>query len=701
MATVNKQPPHSSSSLSKDDLWKRSTDCVYFLASPLTCKKGSECEYRHSETTRNNPRDCWYWLSGTCSLSANCTYRHPPLDVLVPPQAENYPGPPVGQPFTSIPQNAGKQRVPCYRCPYLHGLIPQPNSKVQPVQPTTSVTETSTFKKTFGVPEKDAQSKMNFHTNSNKFIRNAVAVVEKPSPRGVIEEATNFRETAVHVAGNGSFDNESFRSGAALSHHANLVDDQYYQNGREVDDSLRESSPGFDVLVEDKLKEDEYYHDHDEDQYVRVRGHEGRRSSEFDSGRHGDYTTVAYVDYDAYHSKRKYDAYEGMGDKYAQGHRGASSERLSAHDRRGLYKLESTDFKQNSSYLRHRLSKQPRGMGLRSVVRYRSTRMDTRRSPTRDNPVSSRLQGRIKLPRRSPSNRNTYLERDNERGRNLGSLSPSRPRLSSLQGRLRDRLGARIQEESFEGRSVRGRDNGDAFSSSKRFSELRGNKHDNKNQQLTGQQSVSGGKLRDTVLGSSLRNEGDISFDGPKPLSEILKRKRNAASTASTGVVNYDNKEVENGVHLTSITTNFSTDTEKPVAVSSEPEQIQSSVQVNNESVIADADDEDEAKISNKKVKLVEDEPSLPDEQKHPEAEEEGLVGAVEEEAEVEEGFDHGDGEEAEVDEEFDQGDGEYDYEHDDVVEGYHLNEGDVANNEGFMDEEDGDDFAKKLGVSF
>ncbi|KAI5081812.1 hypothetical protein GOP47_0001555 [Adiantum capillus-veneris] len=62
-----------------DEAQKRNTDCVYFLASPLTCKKGADCEYRHSEAARVNPRDCWYWLSGNC-LNASCSFRHPPLD---------------------------------------------------------------------------------------------------------------------------------------------------------------------------------------------------------------------------------------------------------------------------------------------------------------------------------------------------------------------------------------------------------------------------------------------------------------------------------------------------------------------------------------------------------------------------------------------------------------------------------------------
>ncbi|RVW47489.1 Zinc finger CCCH domain-containing protein 32 [Vitis vinifera] len=60
----------------EDELQKRNTDCVYFLASPLTCKKGMDCEYRHSEGARLNPRDCWYWLSGSC-LNPACAFRHP------------------------------------------------------------------------------------------------------------------------------------------------------------------------------------------------------------------------------------------------------------------------------------------------------------------------------------------------------------------------------------------------------------------------------------------------------------------------------------------------------------------------------------------------------------------------------------------------------------------------------------------------
>ncbi|GMQ06928.1 hypothetical protein CsSME_00051339 [Camellia sinensis var. sinensis] len=108
-----------------EELQKRNTDCVYFLASPLTCKKGIECEYRHSEIARLNPRDCWYWLAGSC-LNPSCAFRHPPLDAHTEVSSESAPP----QNRCSAPVN--KVNVPCYfyfngfcnkgdGCSFLHG----------------------------------------------------------------------------------------------------------------------------------------------------------------------------------------------------------------------------------------------------------------------------------------------------------------------------------------------------------------------------------------------------------------------------------------------------------------------------------------------------------------------------------------------------------------------------------------------------
>ncbi|KAL8136871.1 hypothetical protein V2J09_002872 [Rumex salicifolius] len=116
---------HSTEVIMDEELLKRNTDCVYFLASPFTCKKGADCEYRHSEMARLNPRDCWYWLSGSC-LNPTCGFRHPPMDTSAETSAQ-------AEPFhnnTSLPPS--KNNVPCYfyfngycgkgdKCTFLHG----------------------------------------------------------------------------------------------------------------------------------------------------------------------------------------------------------------------------------------------------------------------------------------------------------------------------------------------------------------------------------------------------------------------------------------------------------------------------------------------------------------------------------------------------------------------------------------------------
>lgn len=53
-------------------------DVVFSKSFMVICLpfQGIECEYRHSEIARLNPRDCWYWLAGSC-LNPSCPFRHP------------------------------------------------------------------------------------------------------------------------------------------------------------------------------------------------------------------------------------------------------------------------------------------------------------------------------------------------------------------------------------------------------------------------------------------------------------------------------------------------------------------------------------------------------------------------------------------------------------------------------------------------
>ncbi|KAI3827336.1 hypothetical protein L1987_01409 [Smallanthus sonchifolius] len=110
--------------MDEEELPKRFTDCIYFLASPLTCKKGTECVYRHSETARLNPRDCWYWLGGCC-YNLECAFRHPPLEGFKEAYHESL------NPSDGPTLPVDKTNVPCYfyskgfcnkadRCSFLH-----------------------------------------------------------------------------------------------------------------------------------------------------------------------------------------------------------------------------------------------------------------------------------------------------------------------------------------------------------------------------------------------------------------------------------------------------------------------------------------------------------------------------------------------------------------------------------------------------
>jgi len=653
---------------------------------------------------------------------------------LIGPQAGNFAGSslpvppgPAAPTVPSTPHGSAKQAVPCIffqkgyclkgdRCPFLHGPNPLSN-KVQQAPAATPVTEPPAFKKVSGGLEKCTQIQANIQVNTSKIADTPLqaksnskveAAVTKegmparkhaPYPGDLTEEPLKYKGTT------GPIDNGNLRSRTSWAHHASSLDNQSFHNGRDIDDGLRESSPGFDVLVDDKLRGDEYYQH--EDQFVRMRGHEGRNLNEFEMGRHDNYNSVADVDPEIYHGRRGYDSYDPLEERYAWDQHRASSERSvgepAHYDRRDPYKSKSPDLIQNSD-LRHRLSnKQRRVNGLKSVVNpdynpenhpedrsYPAARRESRRSPAHESSRSSRLQGRIKLPRRcSPS------EGENERGRNWGKLSPSRPQVSSSQqGRLRDRLSGRILEERNDGRNLRGpgmrrdsiKDNGTDFAAPKSLAELKGTKQtDTKQQQSKGQQSVSGGKLRDTVLASSVGAESNLSFEGPKPLSEILKRKRDAGGPTSTSGISSgdkeENKHNANTGDLIDSNRNSAADQEKHLC--SEPEQAQNG-DGEDKPVTAEADEE-EGEISNKKIKLIEDESSIPENREQPEGNE-GVVAA--------------EGEELGLDEDYDQGDVEYEYEQDEG-EGYNLNGGEAADHEeDFMDEDDGDDFAKKLGVS-
>ncbi|EPS58630.1 hypothetical protein M569_16183, partial [Genlisea aurea] len=116
---------------------------------------GDECEYRHSDVARLNPRDCWFWLHSNC-LNPKCAFRHPPLDGLLGNQATSSAGlssAPKPHPVAAGASAAKQGGVPCVFfqkghclkgnwCPFLH--VPNSSSsssKVLPVKGAASSVE--------------------------------------------------------------------------------------------------------------------------------------------------------------------------------------------------------------------------------------------------------------------------------------------------------------------------------------------------------------------------------------------------------------------------------------------------------------------------------------------------------------------------------------------------------------------------------
>lgn len=639
-----------------------------------------------------------------------------PLDGLLGSQAATTVGSSVSSaetvaapaPATHVPNNSSKQAVPCIffqkglclkgdRCAFLHGPNPTTSSKVPQAPAATHGSEPLNPMKIFGSLQKCTQEQKITNTNASK----PVGIRPEVSSAQKFETALPRNRVSVerHALATKPFDDEALRYKAAISlpvnngnsiirpihsHQINVSDDHGFQNGKDADELLRESSPGFDVLVDDELGDPDYFHG--EDQYGRTRGHDGRNLKtvvDYDIDHSADYSSVADADRERFRDPRGFDSYDHMQEQYGWDQHRASSERVvvgPAHlDRRGYRKSDSPD-NINGSDLRHRLSKQRRGNGLRSVIShdydrkdpvveqsYRgSSRRDSHQLHPHEGSLSSRLRGRIKLPGgSSPVNgSDSRLEREVDRGRNRGRLSPSRPQVSSHQGRLQDRIKGRVQGDYHnEGRNSRGLharreimdERSSDFSGPKSLSELKvGKVAESKDQPLLG-------KRKSMKMEEPQQSEGDLSFEGPKPLSEILKRKREAGVGASGSGKSSVNKEENTHRQMQSA---LSGGTKQEGYKEESKSATTDAIEIEEQTNAADGQHSQEPNVN------------------EPEAED-GMI--YEEDQEL-------DGEE--------HRDGDYDYEQGE--EGDYIYDGENAEGEEeYLEDEEGDDFAKKIGVLF
>ncbi|KAI3744112.1 hypothetical protein L1987_57188 [Smallanthus sonchifolius] len=582
----------------EDELVKRNTDCVYFLASPLTCKKGSECEYRHSDIARVNPRDCWYWLNGTC-LNPKCAFRHPPLDGLLGSDVPAPMGPPVPAPHAT-PYATPKQGVACiffqkgfclkgHLCPFLHGPSNLVNNKPTQPGPANPATEPPKMAQQIVTTHKPVEFRPSQGKQPPFPTRNGVDKKIAPPARVVPPPVMNILPS-----------NKPKRGNVYPGYHAS--NNERNVSGKDAEEYSREPSPGFDVLVHDELQ---------------------------DSGRDYD---ADHVDRDIYREHRDYDHYNERDDHFDIDH-------VDHLERRSYPRND----RESESDLRQRISKQQRGSysGLRSVSN-RESHADP--MPRRDNhqqqhhhrsdqgTLSSRLRGRIKIPGGSISptkETNSRVERETDiERRHLSRYSPGRP-VSLNQTRVRDR----ISDTKFAG--------------PKRLSELKSvrisTEHQSNDEQFLGKRKYP-------------KMEEDLSFEGPKSLSEILKRKRR---------VNDDNNNSNDRV--SSVNTEDSKNKK-------EPEIIHANKEHNSVSVDFEAENAKDKQVDVDSVNYGASE-----------VENEGEGGLVDEDALLDEEL-----------EAYDENrDGDYEYEQMDGEEDYNLVEGE------YVEEEDGDEYGKKESVVY
>ncbi|RCV14959.1 hypothetical protein SETIT_3G020200v2 [Setaria italica] len=520
-------------------------------------RMGNECDFRHSEGARMNPRDCWYWLNGSC-LNPKCSFRHPPIDGLF--SGAPTPGvPPVSSHYGAY--NSGKQMVPCYyfqkgnclkgdRCPFYHGPQGAGNN------PTEQVAKVSSFPVELPQAKKNEESAApdNSTQQGARIIDDRTMVHVAKSVIGAIptelsSNAVKSRPNSEQAPNNTLAAKKSFTTEEDHPmHYENLLPvegdsvqewnqsfqmpptDDLPQNSREADDFLGESSPGFDVLVDNDAEGAAYLHDEEDfgrDMYP-VEDYE-----------------YAPADFDI-RAQHESEQFNGMGengqigqlcDGYERKRRRSSSERSMDRpfhsDRRFLHRGPDRDGIDGSD-LRHQLRRR-RISGPSTAIsperanggrhwrdeRYRESahgghhmHSDRRQGP-RGSTLSSRLQARIKLPGRSPDRVDTRFE--DERDRRLRERFSPAARLADFHG-SRHRESGQHQERSH-------RRSSELVSSARHADGLSFKRDSVDSARFAARRNFGEPRKANGIVES----EASLDFEGPKPLSVILQRKREAA----------------------------------------------------------------------------------------------------------------------------------------------------------------------------
>ncbi|KAK8545199.1 hypothetical protein V6N13_066493 [Hibiscus sabdariffa] len=525
----------------EEELLKRNTDCVYFLASPLTCKKGIDCEYRHSEIARLNPRDCWYWLSGNC-INPTCGFRHPPLDVYAQVPSES-----AALPY-QCSAAANKTNLSCYfyfngfcnkgdKCSFLHGpgdtAIPGNSLKTgaPPLDHKTSVESDG------GAAQTDTSQ--NFKTDSKTAPKSSKDTGVQPKvdvrqsvPKTMIKQCVSPK-TSVFELGQADFVRSQsllLKEGTTQARSLVCTDES---SEEQLDDLIEpgerwESSPGFDVLVDNKSDDLDY----DNDSEYQLDPEEEQRDYLFsydyeDSIQHD----TRYPDVEFSYDPDLYDAHEGSDNEYIFDNvRNPSAyprdrRRLSSifSQKRRLLPVELSVDADLRDYLSTRRVVEGDPLMCLSRSEYshlinRSLERPRRRSVGWKS--SGRLVSKVgKHSIESMGGQGGFCNGTNRRGW-LKHLEPNRSiKRPYREKRLEKRLPRRESVQSEVSRNLisrerKSKDASTAFTGPKTLAQIREEKR--KTEEI-------GGKTRHFIVTAS------ADFRGPKPLSEILKNKERLA----------------------------------------------------------------------------------------------------------------------------------------------------------------------------
>ncbi|XP_031382517.1 zinc finger CCCH domain-containing protein 17-like isoform X1 [Punica granatum] len=250
--------------MDEEEMLKRNTDCVFFLASPLTCKKvtlenGVECEYRHSEIARLNPRDCWYWLTGNC-LNLACGFRHPPLDLGNDAKAES---------TVLLHQSSAtvkKTNVPCYfyysgfcskgeGCSFFHAPDLFAPSTAKSLTDSSAVTKRP-LSKDVAIARKTIRS--NPTERKLNLSRTFPKAAAQPQPAAGLPQIPVTKNEVAPVEGSGSL------LAAGLTLQRSRISPNQSLEERFATEEKWKASPGSQVFADGNNSENLYYEDYQE-----------------------------------------------------------------------------------------------------------------------------------------------------------------------------------------------------------------------------------------------------------------------------------------------------------------------------------------------------------------------------------------------------------------------------------------------------